>query len=160
LPLKVKVHLDIDRVHLFHGGKKLATHSRVFGNNKWQLDPDHYLELLQQRPGAFHEARPIRQWRQNWPPALERLLARFQASQGDTAGLKDFISVLLLYREHSGEAMAAAVDLALRHHLSSSQGVKHLLRQGRSAPGFAPLSHWPATMLPDPALYGQLGVVS
>ncbi len=73
--LKVQVHLDINRVDLFHGGMKLASHPRVFGNNKWQLDPDHYLELIQQRPGSFQEARPIRQWRQNWPPALERLLA-------------------------------------------------------------------------------------
>lgn len=79
---KVQVEMDVDRVDLFHAGKRLATHPRVFGNNKWQLNPDHYLELIQQRPGAFQEARPMRQWRQNWPPALERLLGRFQESQG------------------------------------------------------------------------------
>jgi len=132
--LKVQVHLDIDRVHLFPGGKKLATHSRVFGNNKWQLDPDHYLELIQQRPGSFQEARPIRQWRQSWPSALERLLARFQESQGETSGIKDFINVLLLYRGHPGDAIQAAVELALESNLSSSQGVKHLLRQSLSGP--------------------------
>jgi len=54
----------------------------------------------------FHTHRPPRlwqehQWRQSWPAALERLLARFQESQGENAGVKDFISVLLLYREHS-----------------------------------------------------------
>jgi hypothetical protein len=75
---KVQVQMDIERVNLFHGGKKLASHPRVIGNHKWQLDPDHYLELLEQRSGAFQEARPLRQCRQNWPPALERLLARFQ----------------------------------------------------------------------------------
>jgi transposase len=157
--LKVQVQLGLDRLDFYHGGKKLATHARIFGNNKWQLNPDHYLELIQQRPGAFQEARPIRQWRLSWPPALERLLARFQESQGETAGVKDFISVLLLYREHSGEAILAAVELALENNLSSSQGVKHLLRQNQSEPGFAPLSHWPATVLPDLALYGQLGVL-
>jgi hypothetical protein len=62
---KVQVQMDIDRVDLFHAGKRLAIHSRVFGNNKWQLNPDNYLELIQQRPGAFQEARPIRQWRQS-----------------------------------------------------------------------------------------------
>ena len=156
---KVQVQMDIDRVDLFHAGKRLATHTRVFGNNKWQLDPDHYLELIQQRPGAFQEARPMRQWRQNWPPALERLLARFQESQGETAGIKDFISVLLLYREHSAAAIQTAVELALKHRLSSSAGVRHLLLHAHGVPTPAPLNHWPATMLPDLSLYGQLGVV-
>ena len=41
--LGVKVLLHVDRVEIFTGGKKLATHQRVYGNNKWCLDPDHYL---------------------------------------------------------------------------------------------------------------------
>jgi transposase len=156
---KVQVQMDIDRVDLFHAGKKLATHPRVFGNNKWQLDPDHYLELIQQRPGAFREARPMRQWRQNWPPALERLLARFQESQGETAGIKDFVSVLLLYREHTAAEIQAAVELALEHPISSSAGVRHILLHTYGTPTPVSLSHWPGTLLPDLSLYGQLGVV-
>jgi len=156
---KVQVQMDVDRVDLFHAGKRLATHPRVFGNNKWQLNPDHYLELIQQRPGAFQEARPMRQWRQNWPPALERLLARFQENQGETAGIKDFVNVLLLYREHSAEAIRVAVELALENHLSSSHGVKHLLLQGQAGPEFVSLKQWPATMIPDLSSYAQLGVV-
>lgn len=101
----------------------------------------------------------MRQWRQNWPPALERLLGRFQESQGETAGIKDFINVLLLYREHSGEAIQVAVELALENHLSCSQGVKHLLLQGQAGPEFASLKQWPATMIPDLSSYAQLGVV-
>jgi transposase len=153
---KVQVQMDIDRVDLFHAGKKLATHPRVFGNNKWQLNPDHYLELIQQRPGAFREARPIRQWRQRWPSALERLLARFQESQGETAGIKDFVSVLLLYREHTATEIQAAVELALEHQISSSAGVRHILLHTHGTPTPVSLSHWPGTLLPDLSLYGQL----
>jgi hypothetical protein len=156
---KVQVQMDIDRVDLFHVGKRLATHPRIFGNNKWQLNPDHYLELIQQRPGAFREARPLRQWRQNWPPALERLLARFQASQGETTGIKDFINVLLLYRKHTAVEIQAAVELALEHQISTSDGVKHILLHTHGVPTPAPLRHWPATLLPDLSVYGQLGVV-
>lgn len=158
--LKVQVQMDINRIELFHAGKRLATHPRVFGNNKWQLTPDHYLELIQQRPGAFQEARPIRQWRQSWPSVLERLLTRFQESQGETAGIKDFVSVLLLYREHAAAEIQAAVELALEHQISNSAGVRHILLHTHTAPTPAPLSHWPATMLPDLSVYGQLGVVS
>jgi transposase len=156
--LKVQIHLDVTWLKIFYNGKKLASHQRLFGNNKWQLNPDHYLELIQQRPMAFQSARPLRHWRKTWPPCLEKLLARFQESQGETAGIKDFISVLLLYREHSSEAIQAAVELAVAHNLSSSPGVKHLLQQ--SAPGPAPLPQWPATLIPDVSVYGQLGGVS
>jgi len=156
---KVQVQMYIDRVELFHAGKRLATHPRVFGNNKWQLNPDHYLELIQQRPGAFQEARPMRQWRQSWPPALERLLARFQESQGETAGIKDFVNVLLLYREHTAAEIQAAVELALEHQISSSAGVRHILLHTHGTLTPAPLSHWPATLLPDLSVYSQLGVV-
>ena len=156
--LKVQVQLSVANLEIFHNGKRLATHLRLFGNNKWQLNPDHYLELIQQRPEAFHGARPLRRWRETWPPCLEKLLARFQESQGETAGIKDFISVLLLYREYSGAEIEAAAELALTYHLSSSQGVKHLL-QSKTEPGFAPLQQWPATLTPDLSLYGQLGEV-
>jgi transposase len=157
--LKVQVHLSVGHLEIFHNGKRLATHPRLFGNNKWHLNPDHYLELIQQRPEAFHGARPLRGWRETWPPCLEKLLARFKESQGETAGIKDFISVLLLYREFTPAEIEAAVELALPRHLSSSQGVKHLLRKTGPEPGFAPLKQWPATMPPDISLYGRLGEV-
>ncbi len=84
--LKVQVQLAVKHLETFHNGKRLATHLRLFGNYKWQLNPEHYLELIQQRPEAFHGTRPLRRWRETWPPCLEKLLARFQESQGETAG--------------------------------------------------------------------------
>ncbi|MDX9823067.1 MAG: hypothetical protein RBT20_14130, partial [Syntrophales bacterium] len=45
--------------HIDVGTKKLAVHERLYGNNKWCLNPDHYLDLIQQRPMAFNSARPI-----------------------------------------------------------------------------------------------------
>lgn len=64
---KAKVLLSVDRVEIFVCGKKQAMHERVYGNNKWCLKPEHYLELIQQRPMSFNSARPIRQWRERWP---------------------------------------------------------------------------------------------
>jgi transposase len=157
--LRVRVHLSVTQVEIFHDRQRLATHLRLFGNNKWQLNPDHYLELIQQRPEAFHGARPLRRWRETWPSCLEKLLGRFQESQGATAGIKDFITVLQLYREYPGQEIEAAVELALANHLSSSQGVKYLLLKTGSDHGFAPLPQWPATLIPDLSLYGQLGAV-
>ncbi|MDD5170835.1 MAG: IS21 family transposase [Syntrophales bacterium] len=157
---KVKVLLYVDRVEIFIGTKKLAVHERVYGNNKWCLDPDDYLDLIQQRPMAFNSARPIRQWRLSWPPAMHALLERFCHAQGETKGIKDFIAVLMFYRDYEAGALEAAIDLAMEHHISSSDGVRHLLASAKGTnAAIAPLTSWPSLPTPDVSVYGQLGGV-
>ncbi|MBU4235716.1 MAG: hypothetical protein KKI01_05215 [Proteobacteria bacterium] len=152
--------LHVDRVEIFAGTKLLAVHERVFGNNKWCLNPEHYLELIQQRPMSFNSARPIRQWREHWPDSLHRLLASFCGSQGETKGIKDFISVLMLYQNNKPGEVEAAVELAVEKNISTSGGVLHLLIYANE-PGNAtqPLTDWPSMPPPDVTIYGQLGGV-
>ncbi len=153
---KMKVLLYVDCVELFLGTKKLATHDRLYGNNKWSLNPDHYLELIQRRPFAFNSARPIRQWRESWPESLER----FCQSQGETKGIKDFITVLMLYRDYDASDVEAAVDLAIEHHISTSDGVHHILVYSSNAEAIIPpLTAWSSLPAPDISVYGQLGGV-
>ncbi len=90
--LEVSVSLGADRILIHYKQQELASHKRLYGNNKWQLDPDHYLDLIYRKPGAFENARPILQWRSTWPECLEQLLRRFTESQGDTKGIKDFFN--------------------------------------------------------------------
>ena len=157
---KMKVLLRVDRVEIFTGGKKIATHERLYGNNKWGLDPDHYLELLQQRPMAFNSARPIRQWQKSWPKSLHLLLERFCHSQGETKGIKDFITVLMFYRDYKICEVNAAVELAIENGISASDGVRHILiYTGDIGKTTAPLSNWSSLPAPDVAAYGQLGGV-
>lgn len=156
---QVKAILGVDRVEVFERGKKIATHGRLFGNNKWQLNPDHYLDLLYQRPGAFDSARPIKDWRKKWPQSLEQLRDKFVASHGETDGLRDFIMVLMLYREHRAEDVEAAVESAVLKGVSSSAGVKHLLLPN-NVNTFEPVRGWPATEPADVSVYAQLGGIS
>jgi hypothetical protein len=37
LPVRSIIHAD--RVGIFHGAQRIALHRRIYGNNKWQLDP-------------------------------------------------------------------------------------------------------------------------
>ncbi len=159
---RVRILLSVDRVEIFHGTRKLATHDRLYGNNKWRLNPDHYLELIQQRPMAFNSARPIRQWRKSWPDSLELLLSRFCLSQGETQGIKDFISVLMLFRDYPAEEIHAAVELALEKNISSSAGVRHILiyTKDDGAVPFPPLSDRSRISPPDVSVYGRLGGLS
>lgn len=154
--LRVQALLYIGRVEIFNNGKKIAAHDRVFGNNKWQLDPQHYLELIRRRPQAFESARAIRQWRLRWPDCLEPLLSRFRARLGDTKGVKEFITVLMLFKDHESAAVIDAVKSALSANISSSAAVEHLLLKDTSEPAPA-LSNWQRLSPPDVSVYAQIG---
>ena len=156
---RAKALLFVDRVEIFICGKKQAVHQRVYGNNKWCLKPEHYLKLIQQRPMSFNSARPIRQWRETWPKSLHLLLARFCEAQGETKGIKDFISVLMLYSDYPADDIEAAVNLSLKNKLSSSDAVRHLLvyTNNSAEPAIAPLSNWKSLPSPDISVYKQLG---
>ena len=154
---KVNVVLYVDRVEIFYGSKKVASHQRLYSNNKWSIDPAHYLALIQQRPQAFNSARPIRQWRQSWPGCLERLLDRFCRKQGNTKGIKEFISVLMLYKDHAAADIQSAVEKALSANVSCSEAVEHILKSVDNDPAFAPLPDWQSLPAPDVSIYEQIG---
>ncbi len=153
---KVCVVLHIDRVEIFYSNKKIASHDRLFGNNQWSLDPDHYLELIQQRPQAFYSARPIRQWRRSWPKCLEGLLELSVKKQGETRGVKDFISVLMLYKDHDASAIETAVEKALNANTGTSDAVKHMLINPHGQ-DFGSLKNWQTLPPPDVSVYQQIG---
>lgn len=155
---RATIVLHVDRVEIFYGNKSIAVHDRLFSNNQWSLNPAHYLELIRQRPQAFYSARPIRQWRDSWPDCLERLLALFVRKQGDTRGIKDFISVLMLYNDHGAVEIEAAVKKALWANAGSSEAVKHILINAQDrAPVFGALTTWQTLPPPDVSVYHQVG---
>lgn len=156
----VKVQLTVERVIISFNGKKVADHARLFNSNKWSLDPDHYLELIQQRPQAFDSARPIVEWRKQWPKCLNILLERFQESSGITGGTKDFLNVLMLYREYEEKAIEQAISVALEQKIKSSQGIRHILIYNNCPEHIIPpLEGWEGSAPPDLSVYGQLGEV-
>lgn len=152
------VVLHVDRVEIFYGGKRIGSHKRLFSNNQWSLYPEHYLELIRQRPQAFHSARPIRQWRNTWPESLERLLTLFVQKQGETKGVKDFISVLMLYTDHDSKEIETAIEKALIANTGSSEAVRHILlnAKGQAQP-FGTLDGWQRFTPPDVSVYHQIG---
>ncbi|MEW5985074.1 MAG: IS21 family transposase [Chloroflexota bacterium] len=119
-------HLDIYRPG---GSQPIASHPRCYERDQEFFDPLHYLALLEQRPGAFHHAKPVRRWREQWPPLYEQLLAQLQASQPDGAGIRQFIRILKLHQEHPAKLVEAAIEQALRYGCPQADGVLLCLRQ-------------------------------
>jgi len=156
--LKLNVLLFTEKVEIYWDNKRIADHKRLYNNNQWCLNPDHYLDLIQRRPQAFESAKPIKQWRKEWPESLENLLERFCEKQGQTAGVKDFISVLMFYRDHSEANVHYAVEKALKANLSTSAGVKSLLFYPKTDEvETEPLVQWERLPAPDIAVYRELG---
>jgi transposase len=155
--LIVRIILSVTMVEVFYKAQRIASHTRLYGKNKWQLNPDHYLELIKERPASFDTARPIQGWRKSWPESLEKLLDRLTTSHGKTKGVKEFIPILELYRNHNALDVEAAVELALEYHIGSAEGVKHILFHSIADAVPDSLGGWPETPTPDISVYSQLG---
>jgi transposase len=157
--VKVKAILHVDHVEIYYGSKRIAMHNRLYNNNQWCLDPQHYLELIQQRPQSFDTARPIVEWRKRWPPCLEVLLERFRCKQGTTKGIKDFISVLMHYKQYDANDIETAVKQALTAGVGSSTAVEYILRSGSRScdQPVAHIDNWPRLSPPDVSVYQQIG---
>jgi len=148
-----------DRIDLFWRNWKITSHQRLYGINKWNLNPQHYLRLIQHRPQSFEYARPILQWREQWPECLERLLAHFRQKQGTTKGTRDFLSVLMLYKKHKANDVQTAVEKALAANVGCSRSVEHILLNLCKEPDvcFDKLADWPSLSAPDVSVYNQIG---
>jgi hypothetical protein len=120
---------------------------------------------LEQRPGAFEHARPIRRWRGQWPPVYEQYLAALRFRLDEAEAVRRFVQVLRLHGEFPAEAVAQAVTQALAVACFHPDGVRHLLL-AQAEPVAAPVApldlsqHPELTQLPivapDLACYNRL----
>jgi transposase len=117
------------RVDILHLDKVIASHRRCYGREEDIFDPLHYLPLLEQRPGAFEHAKPIRRWREEWPPIYERFLQRLQDQGQNGQGVREFVRVLKLHRDHPAELVAQAIEQALAYGCAHADGVELCLHQ-------------------------------
>jgi len=117
------------RVDIMHMDKILASHPRCYGREQDIFDPLHYLPLLEQRPGAFEHAKPIRRWRQQWPPVYERFLARLREQDRSGQSIREFVRVLKLHADHPAKLLAQAVEQALEYGCVHADGVQLCLHQ-------------------------------
>ncbi len=116
-------------IEILHQGQVLATHERCYGHGQDIFDPLHYLPLLQQRPGAFDYAKPLRQWRSDWPPVYEQVLAELRSLWPDGRGIREFVQILQLHKDYPPhrieQALSAALDFGCVHY----EGVRLCLNQ-------------------------------
>ncbi|HEU5423483.1 MAG TPA: IS21 family transposase, partial [Nitrolancea sp.] len=116
-------------VELWHGGKRVAAHERCYGRGREILDLEHYLDVLEHKPGALAGSKPLAEWRRlgRWPESYDRFLAALVERDGRTAGTKAMIELLQWGRRHGQERLRAAVEHALALGCWDVAAVRHLL---------------------------------
>jgi len=127
-------------IEILHQQEVLARHPRCYAREQDVFDPLHYLPLLAQRPGAFAHAKPVRRWREHWPAAYHRLLARLQQRWSDGRGVREFVRILELHQRYAAEHIELAVECALEFGACDATSVEQCLRQ------------FQAPVVPPPAL--------
>jgi len=115
------------QVEIIFEQEVIARHARCYGREQDIFDPLHYLALLEQRPGAFEYARPLRAFRREWPPAYHRLLQRLKEHWPEGRGVKEFVRVLRLHQEYPAQLIEQAVTRALDYGCVHADGVIHCL---------------------------------
>ena len=117
-------------IDLLDGTTLLARHPRSYAREQDLFEPLHYLPLLEQRPGAFDYARPMRQWRKDWPESYHRMLHLLREKWPEGGrGVQEFVRVLRLHEDYPAHVVQQAIEQALSYGCSHLDGVLHCLHQ-------------------------------
>jgi transposase len=117
------------QVEIWDRTELLASHARCYGREQDIFDPQHYLPLLESRPGAFDYAKPIKRWRVGWPPSYDLMLRRLRETWPDGRGIQEFIRILRLHQEYPTQFLEQAIEQALTYGCVHLDGVLYCLRQ-------------------------------
>ncbi len=123
----VTIKAFVFNVKVVYQDKEIAIHGRSYGRDEEILDPFHYLPVLLRKPGAFDRATPILRW--SLPPAYEVYRHRLKERLEGSRGIKEYIRVLLLLKDHPMDKVTAAIEKALSCGIYSYDGVANLLYQ-------------------------------
>jgi transposase len=120
-------------VEIMHDNKVVARHPRCYGRSHQILDLEHYLDVLERKPGAMAGSTPLLQWRQagRWPACMDTIWRELEQRHGKGPGTREMISLVRAgtsYGTSDGwNKLIVAVEEALRLGISDAAAVLHLL---------------------------------
>jgi transposase len=125
----VEVRLYPSRVEVWHEGRCLARHERCYERHQQVLELEHYLDVLERKPGALVGSKALLAWRQRglWPESYDRLLTELIGRHGKPSGTRQMIQVLSLIKPHGHRRLRTAVEAALALGCSDAAAIRHLV---------------------------------
>jgi transposase len=124
----VEVRLYPSYVEVRNEGRCIARHERRYERNQQVLELEHYLEVLERKPGALAGSKPLAAWRERglWPGSYDRLLEQLIGRHGKQSGTRQMIQVLNLIKQHGHARVRAAVEEALSLGCADPAAILHL----------------------------------
>ena len=94
------------------------------------MNLEHYLDVLEKKPGAMANSTPLQQWRQagRWPACLDRIWEQLEQRLGKSYGTREMITLVRAGSVEGWERLIAAVEEALRIGVTDAAAVLHILR--------------------------------
>ena len=125
----VQAKLSATTVEVWHEGRNVATHQRCYGRYRDVMDLEHYLDVLEHKPGALAGSKPLEQWRKlgRWPTSYDVLWDGLMQRCGKQEGTKEMIGLLHLGRTHGEQRLRTAVEATLALGCQDSAAVRHLV---------------------------------
>jgi transposase len=117
------------RVDISHDGRGVARHERCYGRGHQILNLEHYLDVLEKKPGAMSGSTPLQQWRQagRWPACLDRIWEQLEQRLGKSKGTREMITLVRAGSLSGWDRLIAAVEEALRLGVTDAAAVLHML---------------------------------
>jgi transposase len=117
-------------------GVPIAQHERSYERAQQILDLEHYLEVLERKPGALRGSKPLAQWRiqGRWPESYDQLWELMNQKHGRQGGTRSMVALICMGREFGYVKLETAVaqamelgctDVAAIRHLLMSDGLQH-----------------------------------
>jgi len=129
---KVEARVNADSVELWHEGKRVADRERCYSRQQQILDLEHYLDVLERKPGALAGSTALAQWRQagRWPESFDQLWHALNMRHGRQHGTRQMIELLQLGSGEGWPCLRAAVEQALSLGCQDVAAIRHLLLAG------------------------------
>ena len=127
--LRVTAVVGPSGIEIRHDNKCAARHPRCYGRGHQILNLEHYLDVLERKPGAMAGSTPLQQWRQagRWPECLDRIWGQLEQRYGKSGGTREMISLVRVGSVKGWAPLIAAVEEALRLGVSDAAAVLHIL---------------------------------
>jgi transposase len=129
--LRVAARISAREIVISRAGREVARHPRLQGRYQTAARLDHYLELLQRKPGALKGSLPLRQERERgrWPRSFDELWRALEQRYGASEAARQMVDVLLLCREQGADRVELAARGALAAGAHDGRAVALLARR-------------------------------
>jgi transposase len=128
----VSIRIYPERIDLVAHDAVVASHVRCFGRNETRYDWQHYLPLIERKPGALRNGAPFA----DMPDQFKKLRGLLLKHEG---GDRVMAKVLAAVPKHGLESVLVAVELVLESGNPSAEHIENVLHRLKSTPPPTPV---------------------